>query len=645
MNSSPRPEDDPVTAWALDVVEGRIVSGDLAIRACRRHLSDLEHGYKRGLVWKIDKASEALRFFPAMLRVTAGAKEDEPFNLPSYTTFIVGSLFGWHSADGRLRFREAWVEAGKGQIKSPLAAAIGIYIMAFRGIARAECYAIAKDRNQANVLFGDAVAMANADLPDAEFDGESLVSKEILLPRGTGDMTWMLEHPASRSKFRALAGDERVNGPRPSFVAADEIHEWKSDAPLQTWKAAGHKMPGDFLLWMSTNTPAADQIVATEKSEEYQRILRGEADDDSIFAFIARVDPDDNPLEDERCWPKSMPCLGITFPVENVRMAVNSSRHSIGTRLQTERLYFGIPVGSSEYWIDLDAWESVQGKVDLDRAKGADIFLSLDLSKKNDLTALGIGWKEQVADGVEVLNATVRYWKPDANLAQKAVEDHAKYVEWVAAKLINGVPGKSIDYDYVAVQVHRLVNDFNVEMMVVDPAFLTDFRQACDRVGLETWIFIPEEQESGAGLKIMIHGQGRMGMQSKRALWMPRSLTQLEDAILQKRIMIDESPVTKWCSGNAAVQPDAQNNRFFVKKAQRGRIDGLVVLAMLAGAAEYMEAAAPSIYDILGAKSAAEPAQANDIDMQILGDPRHPRWQEAREAYERKFLSADEEFY
>lgn len=577
---------DPTTDWARDVVEGRVVSGELAIRACRRHLDDLENGHKRGLVWRPDKAAHALGFFPACLQVTAGAKAGEPFNLPSYTTFVVGSLFGWHRQDGRLRFRTSWVEAGKGQIKSPVAAAMGIYTMGFRGIPRAECYAIAKDRNQANVLFGDAVAMANAEIPDGE--GETLVSRGDLLPRGTGDMTWMLEHPASGSKFRALAGDERVNGPRPSFVAADEIHEWKTDGPLKTWRSAGAKMPGDFLLWMSTNTPAADQLIATEWSETHQRILRGEVEDDSAFAFIARVDPDDKPLEDESCWPKSMPCLGITFPIENVRIEVNSAKHSVGTRLQTERLYFGIPVGSSEYWIDLDAWEAVQGKVDLERAKGKDVFLSLDLSKKNDLTALGIGWKETDKSGEEILQATVRYWKPKETLAQKAVEDHAQYVEWAAAvpPLINAVPGRSIEYEFVAAEVQRLVNEFNVEMMVVDPAFLTDFRQACDRIGFETWVYIPEESEYGSGLKIMIHGQGRMGMQSKKALWMPRSLTQLEDAILQKRIIIDESPVTKWCSGNAAVQPDSQNNRFFVKKVQRGRIDGLVVLAMLAGASE-----------------------------------------------------------
>ncbi|MFC3208183.1 terminase large subunit [Aquamicrobium soli] len=584
---TPAVPDDPVTAWARDVVEGRIVSGELAIRACRRHLDDIEHGHKRGLTWRPDKAAHALGFFPAMLTVTAGAKAGEPFNLPSYTTFVVGSLFGWFRADGRLRFRTAWVEAGKGQIKSPVAAAIGLYRMAYCGIPRAECYAIAKDRNQANVLFGDAVAMANAEMPEPAFEGESLVGRGDLIARGKGDMTWMLEHPATGSKFRALAGDERVNGPRPSFVAADEIHEWKTDGPLKTWRSAGAKMPGDFLLWMSTNTPAADQVVATEWSEQHQRILRGEAEDDSAFAFIARVDPGDKPFEDESCWPKSMPCIGITFPIDNVRIEVNSSKRSVGTRLQTERLYFGVPVGSSEYWIDLDAWEGVQGTANLKQAKGRSVFLSLDLSKKNDLTALGIGWHDEN----EVLRATVRYWKPEYKLAERATEDHAQYVEWAAAKppLINVVPGRSIEYDFVAAEVQKIANDLDVEVLVVDPAFLTDFRQACDRIGLETWIYIPEEQEYGSGLKIMIHGQGRLGMNSKKALWMPRSLQQLEDMILTKQIVIDESPVTKWCSGNAAVQADAQNNRFFVKKVQRGRIDGLVVLAMLAGASEVVE--------------------------------------------------------
>lgn len=577
-SQNPYPLSDPATRWAWDVVHGRVVAGHLAIRACQRHLDDIEHGAKRGIFWQPERAQHALDFFPAVLRVTAGAREGQPFRLPSYTTFVVGSLFGWVRQDGRLRYRRAWIETGKGQIKSPLAAAIGLYTLAFRGIARAEVYAIAKDRNQANVLFADAVAMANA--PIADRDDESLISSGVLVARGTGDMTWMLEHPPSMSKFRALAGDEKVSGPRPTFVAADEIHEWRNDGPLRIWQSAGAKMPGDFLLWMSTNTPAADQVVGTEYSAAYQRILRGEIADDAAFAFIARVDEADDPLTDEACWVKAMPCLGITFPIENVRIEVNSARHSVGTMLNTKRLYFGIPVGTSEYWIDLEAWEAVQGHVDEEEMRGKPCWLGMDLSQKNDLTALAATWRDEGG----TYYATARYWKPAEGLVDKAREDNAPYTEWAEMGLLNVTPGKSIDYDFVAKTVQEFCAAHDVQAMAFDPAHVGEFRKACERIGFNTWIWEPDELP-GDGLKMIVHSQGKAGMHSKKALWMPRSLGQFEDLILTEQIVIDESPVTKWCAGNAAVRNDEFGNRYLVKKHTRGRIDGVVAAAMGVGAA------------------------------------------------------------
>lgn len=628
---------DPTTAWAQDVVDGKIVAGDLAIRACQRHLDDLRLGPKRGLIWRPDRAAQALGFFPAVLSVTAGAMVGKPFFLPSYTTFVVGSLYGWYRADGRLRFRHAWLELGKGQIKSPLAAAIGLYTLGYRGIPRAECYAIAKDRNQANVLFGDAVAMANAPIPGSQASddvaGESLISRGDLLPRGTGDMTWMLEHPESGSKFRALAGDEKVNGPRPSLVAADEIHDWRTDGPLRTWRSAGAKMPGDFLLLMSTNTPAADQLVGTEYSEQYQRILRGEIADDAAFAFIARVDPGDDPLNDERCWPKAMPCLGLTFPIENVRIEVNSSRHSVGTRLSTERLYFGVPVGTSEYWIDLDCWEAVQGRVDERQMRGLPCWLGMDLSRKNDLTALGAIWRDdagKIGDPGK-LYATVRYWKPEEGLAAAAAEDAAQYVEWAAADppFLITTPGRSINYDFVAAEVQKFCAEHEVEAMAFDPAHIDEFRKACDRIGFETWIWEPDEPP-GIGLKMIVHSQGRAGMYSKKALWMPRSLGQFEDTILTGGIVIDESPVTRWCAGNAAVRPDEQGNRYFVKKSTRGRIDGMVTLAMARGAVAEEAETGRSVYEEIALRAREKRSEADESGAEVIArrsrDPGEERY-------------------
>lgn len=643
----PNPDQgDPATAWARDVVSGRIVAGHLMKLSCERHLRDIKDGPKRGLHWRPEKAETALAFFPAVLSVTAGEMEGQPFHLPSYTTFVIGSLFGWCQTNGRMRYRHAWIEAGKGSIKSPLMAAAGIYMMGFRGIARAEVYAIAKDRNQANVLFHDAVAMVQAPIPDR--DGETLEGLGQVLVRGNGLLSYAIEHQASGSTFRALAGDERVNGPRPTMVLADEIHEWKSGAAIETWQAGIAKMPGDALMMMGTNTPAEDQTIGTEYSENYQRILRGEARDDTAFAVIARTDPGDDPMHDESCWLKSMPVLGITFPYENVRGEVAAAEHRIAKSMSVKRLYFGIPTGNSEYWIDLDAWQSVQGRVEPRTMTGARCWLSLDLSRKNDLTALGIGW----LDDRDQMRATVKYWKPRDGLADAQRSDGGQYLEWAErgqdgrAPVLTAVPGRTIDYEFVAAEVQRWCSEHDVQCMAVDPAFLSDFLKACESIGFDAWIWSPEN-EYGTGLKIIIHGQGAQGMTSPKMLWMPRSLGQLEDMILNRQAVIDENPLTKWCAGNAAVQPDARGNRYLVKRQQRGRIDGLVVLAMLAGlvSAEIGKGASGSIYDDPDAYARTlgrtlEPAAAArddsiEWDPDVLRDMRHPAFAEHKSRFER----------
>ena len=496
--------------------------------------------------------------------------------------------------------------AGRGMIpthNSPLAAAIGLYLLKFDGVMRAECYAIAKDRNQANVLFDDAVAMAHADIADSDTIGDSLVSRGLLLPRGTGKMTWALEAQDENGgfcQFRPLAGDEKVSGPRPIFVAADEIHDWKTAGPIEIWQAAGAKMPGNFLLWMSTNTPGVDQMVGSEYSELFQKILRRELEDDSVFAFIARVDENDDPLNDRSVWRKALPCLGITFPIENIEMQVQSAKNSIGTRLNVLRLYFGVPVGSSEYWIDADVWQSALGKVDEEELQDFDCYLSMDLSQKNDLTALGSMWNIPISEikrfGNVMRIATVRYWKPADNLAEASAEDRVDYRRWAEEGLLNLIPGRSIDYDFVANEVEKMCAKFKVKHMVFDPAHIEEFIKACERIGFNVWVWEPDKMP-GLGLKMIIHSQGKEGMHSKKSLWMPRSLGKLEDSILNQNIRIQDNQITSWCSGNAAIRADEKDNRYFVKKHSRGRIDGLVVLAMGTGASD-VDAATPTVPDL-----------------------------------------------
>jgi phage terminase large subunit-like protein len=557
-----------------------VVAGGLVKASCKRHLEDLANGAARGLTFRPDLASRAVGFFPAVLTITDGSKAGSPFELLPWHKFVVASLFGWCRADGTRRFRQAWIETGKGQAKSPLMAAIGLYLGGFVGVPRAQIYAIASDRKQANVLFRDAAAMCRAPIPGYEDDGETLESRGDVVIRGAGDNAWKIEFMASGGFFQSLASVEAISGPRPYAVLADEIHEMKTSRAIQLWKAAIDKMSGDPIMILGTNTPAADQTVGTEYSEMVQRVVTGQAQDDATFGFIARVDESDDPLNDESCWAKSLPALGLTYPIDNIRARVVQAKLMLSEALSTKRLYFGIPVGTTEFWVSEEAWLSCQGEVDEEAMVGKPCWLSLDLSKKNDLSALTACWR----DGERLLTKTW-YWMSKDHLLERERDDSEPYGQWASEGFLSLVPGAVIDYRFIAQKVLTLARRHDVQFMAYDSAFIQDFIAASADVNLAAWKYRGPDEPQGEGLKLVSHGQGNRILFREGALSMPKSIVALEDAILNKQITIDRSKVTEMCARNAHVTADAMNNRAFDKKRSRGRIDGLVTNAMAVGAA------------------------------------------------------------
>lgn len=587
MPISARPvADDLATLYACAVLDGKITAGHFVREACARHLRDLDSGADRNLRFNVDKAKRHCGFFPAVLSVTEGAAAGKPFHLLPWHGFVVASLFGWHREDGLRRFRMAWLETGKGQAKSPLMAGLGIDMMGFAGKERAEVYAIAGDKDQANVLFRDAVSMCRANMPDRGDDEfESLESRGDIVIRGTGDLAWKIEHPATSSKFQSLASGDSISGPRPYAVLADEIHEFKSATPLGIWKAAIDKMSGDPLMVLGTNTPATNQIVGTEYSELFQKVVTGQAQDDSLFGFIARVDESDweTVFDNEDCWSKALPALGVTYPIDNVRSRVNTAKLLLSEALATKRLYFGMPTGAEGFWTTQEAWDSCQGEIDETALEGFPCWLSLDLSKKNDLTALSAIWLGQKA-GKSHRFVKTWYFTTKSGIAERSRDDNAPYDRWADMGLIEAVPGATIDYEFVAAKAKALAARHAVEFLTFDPAKIDDFIDACEAIDFPVWRFKGPEEPEGKGLKLVSHGQGTRITFVERSLCMPKSIERLEDCILEKSITIEKSPVTTMCASNAILVSDAMNNRAFDKKRSRGRIDGMTSIAQAAGA-------------------------------------------------------------
>lgn len=568
---------DRTTKYAKDVLAGRIVAGEFVRLACRRHVDDLKCGPDRGLRWDNELAENVIDFFPSVLSITEGEKVGEPFNLLSWHVFVVGSIYGWRDRHGLRRFRFVWLETGKGQAKSPLMAGLGVLEEVGRGRERAEIYCIGEDRKTANVMFREAVAMCRAPIPGKE--GATLESLGHVVIRGTGDNAWKIEHPKSSSKFEPVANSDAISGPKPTLVLGDEIHEMKKDKAIEIWRAAISKMSGDPMMVLGTNTPSIDQHVGTKYSEYFQKVLCKEFTDDSAFGYIARVDEKDDPMNDESCWMKSLPALGVTYPIENVRKAVETSKNMISTALTTKRLYFGVPVGTAGFWISEGSWGSTLGEVDEHSLRGVPLHLSLDLSQKNDLTALSGCWEG------DILNVKTWYWTTEYDIDVRSTADQIPYRELEAEGLITITNSATIDYGFVAEQVKVLCAEHDVKQLVVDSAFIQEMIRAFNDIGFPVWMYEGEDQARGEGLKLVRHAQGKKVVFEGKMLCMPVSIRHFEDHILKGTIVIDKSRLTSICASNCVIDADAQKNKMFDKARSRGRIDGMVTIAMAVGAA------------------------------------------------------------
>jgi phage terminase large subunit-like protein len=171
-----------VDEYAARVHDGEIVAGPLVRLACDRHLDDRHQAAKKaghplGVVFHEPAANHIIDFFEGVLRLpdTLDAQGDpEAFRLTPANTFIIGSIFGWKMADGWRRYREAYIEEGKGNSKTPLGAGIGLYGLLMDGEQAAEIYSVASGIDQARICWLDADRMVEAspDLSDLVHRGK-----------------------------------------------------------------------------------------------------------------------------------------------------------------------------------------------------------------------------------------------------------------------------------------------------------------------------------------------------------------------------------------------------------------------------------------------------------------------------------------
>lgn len=548
---------DPATQYAMDVTSGKEIAGPDIRNACQRHLRDLEQGKNRGLVWDVESVQRAIDFFAKVLKLNGGEHEGKPFILLPWQCFIVGSIFGWKNSDGYRRFRMVYVESGKGSGKSPLAGGVGLYCLTADREARAEVYAAATKKDQAMILFRDAVAMV---------DQSPALAQRIHKSGGTGK-EWNLAFLQTGSFFRPISSDDGQSGPRPHCALIDEIHEHKNNQVVEMMRA-GTKGRRQALIFMITNSGHDKTSVCYDYHEYGRKVAEGSIEDDSFFSFICSLDEGDDPFQDESCWKKANPSLGHTFTERYLREQVTQARGMPAKESIVRRLNFCQWVDADNPWISSDVWMGCESDFDTDSLRGADCFGGLDLSGTRDLTALALYFPLQ-------RKLLVEFWTPKDTLDDRAKTDRVPYDVWLRKGYIHAPPGKAVKYGFVAERIAELSVLFNIEAIAFDPYRIKYLE--------------PELEQAGVSVPLIPHGQGYYKAKES-GLWMPHSIELFEACLDEGTVTIKTNPCLRWNAASAVTEADQKENRIFAKRKSTGRIDGVVAAAMAIGAAEEFEA-------------------------------------------------------
>ena len=400
-----------------------------------------------------------------------------------------------------------------------------------------QLYSAAQSRDQAAVLYGLASKMVRMSQELSEFLVCKETAKEIVCPElGTF--------------YKALSADaDTAHGKSPRFLVHDELGRVKGprsdlyDA-LETGMGA-HEEPLSVVI--STQAPTDGDLLSILIDDA----LSGEDPETKVTLWAAPMDAD--PFEEDTLRAAN-PAYGDFLNPRELQKAANKARRMPSSEAAFRNLHLNQRVDASSPFVTQTVWKENGA----DPALGGAVYAGLDLSETTDLTALVL-----VSPKRGVYSVKPTFWLPHEGLSDRSRSDRVPYDVWAGNGSLSTTPGRSVEYEYVAHEIVRLFAEHDIRKFAFDRYNMRHLRPWLIQAGLS---------ETVINERFVDFGQGFVSMSP--------ALRVLESLLVNGKIRHGNHPVLTMCAANAIVKADEAGNRKLDKKRSRGRIDGMVALAM-----------------------------------------------------------------
>jgi len=420
-----------------------------------------------------------------------------------------------------------------------------------------QIYSAAFERDQAALTFRYMCQMIQMDEELSDLTIIRTTKKEI-------------ESRPNGSIYKALSSEARSkHGISPAVLIFDELAQFGASREFYDTLIQGRGAHEEPLLWI-ISTQAADDLAVL--SQEIDYALAHAHEDPTVKLFFFTTPPEAD-LQDREAWKLSNPALGDFLSEADMIEAANTAVNMPSAEGGFRNLRLNQRISATSRFMSNKIWKENGEKQNPDALTNGRITAGLDLSGKNDLSSLVVN-----AFYEKTHNIFSYFWTPLDNAKERSKQDRVPYLLWIKQGFIEGVPGKTIDYEYIAKKVAEIHWMHHIDELRFDRWRIDDFQRALNNIGCESYVKDKEDPPTGDALCLVNHGQGYKDMTP--------AIESIEDIFTESKARHNNHPVLTMCAANAVVEFDPADNRKFAKHKSTGRIDGIVAMAMALNGSE-----------------------------------------------------------
>jgi len=520
----------------------KIESGDIV--ACKRLwqqysklLDELKHP-RDPWVFDLEKANRPIEFIEKFCKHSKGKWIGKPVRLELFQKAKIQAVYGFvHKETGLRRCREVFTLVARKNGKSTEKAATGNYMLVGDGEGGAEVYSVATKKDQARIVFSEAVNMI-AQSP--------ALSKHVKKRKSD------LYFPVTFSKFEPLASDSNsLDGLNVHNGIMDELHAIKDRNLYDVIKQAmtAREQP---ILDMITTAGFVRECIFDSIYTYACNVLDGIVEDERFLAFIYELD-DRSEWTDFRMWEKANPGLGTIKSYEELAANVERAKNDPDFSPTVLTKDFNIRDTVAGTWLTFDQINNEE-TFDVEEFRDCYAVGGVDLSSTTDLACATLLFMRA---GSEKKYCIQQYFLPKDLIEQRVREDKIPYDKWAERGLITLSEGNKINYSDVTDWFVRMYQEYGIRPLWI---------------GYDPWnsqYWVQEMQDMGFSMEIV-----RQGAQT-----LSQPMKEMGADLCAKRINYNNNPVLKWCLTNTNAKRDDNDNIRPVKgQNQRQHIDGTVSL-------------------------------------------------------------------